>query len=104
MTSERTVSLKKLIAEKANLILMITLIIGVCLLAYPTASDWWNSFHQTQALAVYAKKVANMEREEFDRMIKEAEEYNKSLVGKKGRFTLSETDKEKYKKDCLSSL
>ena len=77
MTSERTVSLKKLIAEKANLILMITLIIGVCLLAYPTASDWWNSFHQTQALAVYVKKVANMEREEFDRMLKEAEEYNK---------------------------
>ena len=67
-------------------------------MAYPSLSNWFNSFHQTVAIANYSKKVANMDRQSFDRMIKEAEEYNRSLVGKKGRFTLSETDKEEYKK------
>ena len=97
MTSEKTASLKKFIADRATLLLMITLLIGVCLMAYPTVSDWWNSFHQTQAMAKYAQKVANMDRQEFDRMIEEAEAYNASLMGQKGRFVLSDEKREEYK-------
>ena len=98
MTSEKTASLKKFIADRATLLLTITLVIGICLMAYPSVSDWWNSFHQTQAIAEYSKKVANMDQSSFDRMIEEAEAYNASLVSKKGRFVMSEAEKEEYKK------
>lgn len=65
-------------------------------MAYPSVSDWWNSFHQTRAIAKYAKKVANMDRQEFDRMIEEAKAYNAKLVGQKNRFVLTDEQKEEY--------
>lgn len=96
MTGEKTASLKKFIADRATLFLTITLMIGVCLMAYPSVSDWWNSFHQTQAIAKYSQSVANMERKEFDRMIDEAEAYNAKLVGQKHRFVLTDSQRKEY--------
>ena len=63
---------------------------------YPTFSDWWNSFHQTRAIAGYTAAVANMDREEFDRMWAEAEAFNTYLSQKSGRFNLSEQELETY--------
>ena len=34
-----------------TVILVLILIAGVCLLLYPSVSDYWNSFHQTRAIA-----------------------------------------------------
>ena len=96
MTGEKTASLKKFITDRATLLLTITFMIGVFLIAYPTAADWWNSFHQTQAIAKYSKKVANMERESFEQLLEEAEEYNAKLVGQKHRFVLTDSQKKEY--------
>ena len=79
-----------------NLILVLIMLIGVGLLVYPTFSDWWNSFHQTRAIAGYTAAVANMDREEFDRMWAEAEAFNTYLSQKSGRFNLSEQEIETY--------
>ena len=79
-----------------NLILVLIMLIGVGLLVYPTFSDWWNSFHQTRAIAGYMAAVANMDREEFDRMWAEAEAFNTYLSQKSGRFNLSEQELETY--------
>jgi len=79
-----------------NLILVLIMLIGVGLLVYPTFSDWWNSFHQTRAIAGYTAAVANMDREEFDRMWAEAEAFNTYLSQKSGRFNLSEQELETY--------
>lgn len=79
-----------------NLILVLIMLIGVGLLVYPTFSDWWNSFHQTRAIAGYTSAVANMDREEFDRMWAEAEAFNTYLSQKSGRFNLSEQELETY--------
>ena len=79
-----------------NLILVLIMLIGVGLLVYPTFSDWWNSFHQTRAIAGYTAAVANMDREEFDRMWAEAEAFNTYLSQKYGRFNLSEQELETY--------
>ena len=79
-----------------NLILVLIMLIGVGLLVYPTFSDWWNSFHQTRAIAGYTAAAANMDREEFDRMWAEAEAFNTYLSQKSGRFNLSEQELETY--------
>ena len=45
-----------------NLILVLIMLIGVGLLVYPTFSDWWNSFHQTRAIAGYTAAVEHGQR------------------------------------------
>lgn len=62
-----------------NMILFGIILIGLGLLAYPTFADWWNSFHQARAIQSYAAAVSNLDREEYDRIIAEAEEYNREL-------------------------
>lgn len=32
-------------------ILLLIMFLGAAIMAYPTVSDWWNSFHSTQAIA-----------------------------------------------------
>lgn len=79
-----------------NLILVLILLVGVGLLAYPTFSDWWNNFHQTRAIAGYTEQVANMDKEDFDRMWAEAEEFNRYLSQSPGRFNLSTEEIARY--------
>lgn len=80
----------------SDMILVLILLVGVGLLAYPSFSDWWNSFHQTRAIAGYTSAVANMDTEDFDRMWAEAEAFNERLREMPGRFMLSEEEIETY--------
>ena len=81
----------------SNAILVLILLIGLGLLAYPTFSDWWNSFHQTRAIAGYTSAVANMDKEDFDRMWAEAENFNEQLRNISGRFQLTDEEIKYYK-------
>lgn len=63
-----------------TLILLLILLVGLSLIAYPTVADWWNSLHQSRLVTNYAQAVANLDKEKYDQMLLEAEEYNKSLA------------------------
>lgn len=78
--------------------LVLILLLGIGLLAYPTFSDWWNSFHQTRAIAGYTSVVANMDKEDFDRMWAEAEAFNERLRQMPGRFSLTDEEIDSYNK------
>lgn len=75
-----------------NLVLIGVMVLGILIVAYPTISDWWNSYHQSRVIAGYTEKVAAMDTGDADRMLKEAEEYNAALIDKEGRFAPSEED------------
>ena len=60
-------------------VLLFILLVGVCFLLYPTVSDYWNSFHQSRAIASYVEKVNNIDNAEFERLWQEADAYNKTL-------------------------
>ena len=79
-----------------TLILILILIAGLGLILYPTFSDWWNSFHQSRAIASYVQTVANLDKEDYDRMLQEAQAYNRSLLTKSNRYIFTEEDKEEY--------
>ncbi len=79
-----------------TLILMLIMAAGLCLLVYPTFSDWWNSFHQTRAIASYVEQTKDMTEEEYAAILKKAEEYNERLMNKGGRYNMSEADAEEY--------
>ena len=79
-----------------NLILFLIMLAGVGIMAYPTFSDWWNSFHQTRAIAGYVEQVATMDQETFDQMWADAAAYNRALPYNASRLMMSEEEKAIY--------
>ena len=78
------------------LILILILLVGLSLLLYPTVSDYWNSLHQTRAIANYTEQVANLDDERYDALWAEAQRYNEALPQKKDRYTLSDGEQKEY--------
>lgn len=79
-------------------LLVLILLTGLSLLLYPSVSEYWNSFHQTRAIATYAEDVANMNEEQYEKLWKTAEKYNRKLQKQQGIRTLSEEGKKEYDK------
>lgn len=79
-----------------NLILFAIILVGMGLMAYPTFADWWNSFHQARAIQSYAKAVSNLDREEYDRIIAEAEEYNRRISETGVHWNMKEEEIREY--------
>lgn len=82
----------------STVLLLISLFTGISLLLYPGISDYWNSFHQSRAIAGYAQAVAKDDKKDHEKMWKEAEEYNKSLLDKDDRWILTEKERDHYNK------
>ena len=82
--------------SKSTLLLLIVFLIGLSLLLYPVVSDYWNSFHQSRAIASYVESVSQLDQGTYDTLLEEARAYNQSLVGHETRFTLSDEEKAEY--------
>lgn len=80
----------------STIILVIVFVTGLCLLLYPSFSDYWNSFHQSRAVANYAAAVADIDDEDYERIWNEAVAYNEKLTQKSYRWTLSEEEEKEY--------
>lgn len=82
--------------NRSTIILVLIFIVGLSLLLYPSLSDYWNSFHQSRAIATYAEAVADLDDVDYEKMWQEAEEYNEQLKNKTNRWTLTEEEEEEY--------
>lgn len=80
----------------STILLAFALLAGIGLLAYPSASDWWNSLHQSQAIAGYIRQVKSNPDEENQAIWDAAVAYNRGLDTSDGRFALSSGEKEEY--------
>ena len=63
----------------STVILVIIFLVGLGIMLYPTISDYWNSFHQTRAIANYDEVVAQMDDTDYEGLFAAAEEYNTHL-------------------------
>ena len=72
--------------------------IGVGLLLYPTIANYWNSFHQTRAIMGYNKSVASLSQKDYDRILKDAREYNRKLGETGIIWNMSDEQKAEYNK------
>ena len=79
-----------------TVILIVIGLVGVGLLAYPSFSNWWNSFHQSRAVASYMETVTNLSTEEYEKMIKNAEKYNAKLAKSGVLWTMTEEQTKEY--------
>ena len=80
----------------STMLLILVFFAGLSLLLYPSLSDYWNSFHASQAVATYSEEVRNLNADKYDRLIREAREYNAALPGRYKAFFLSESDRSTY--------
>lgn len=80
----------------STIVLLFILLIGLSLLLYPTVSDYWNSFHQTRAIATYAENVAALDNASYDAIWDAARQYNRNLCSRSNSFLLSEEQKAEY--------
>lgn len=79
-----------------TLLLVALLLAGLSLLLYPTVSDYWNSFHQTQAISGYVENVAKLDEGAYDRLWEEAWRYNQNLAARGVHYALSDRERADY--------
>ena len=81
-----------------TILLVLILLVGLSLLLYPSVSDYWNSLHQTKAIAAYAEDVANLNRDQYDEIWAAAVSYNAALPYSDNAYVLSDARKEEYER------
>ena len=82
----------------STILLLFILLIGLSLLLYPSVSDYWNSLHQTRAIATYAENVAKLDNNQYDRLWEDARAYNQALGLRSNPYYLSEEQKAEYER------
>lgn len=65
--------------DLTNLIMILVFIVGVGFLAYPTISDYYNSFHHTKVIMSYSEKIAKMSDDNYNEILDSAKKYNENL-------------------------
>ena len=63
-----------------NIALFAVFAIGLCIMLYPSFSNWWNSGKQSRAIAVYDQTVSDMDNSVKDMLLERAEKYNSELA------------------------
>lgn len=76
--------------------LVIVLIGGLGLIAYPSVADWWNRMHQSYAVAGYVAKTKDMSKAEKKKLLAAAHDYNRKLASANDRWHMNATQKEQY--------
>lgn len=69
---------------------------AICLIAYPTFSDWWNRMHQSYAVASYVEQTEDLSGEEKQQMFDAAHAYNEALAANGDRWHLTDEQWQTY--------
>ena len=88
--------MKKKSGNITTILLVVILLAGLSLLLYPSFSDYWNSFHQSRAIASYAEQVAQLDENQYDEIWSAAADYNASLAQRSNAYILSDEQKAAY--------
>ena len=90
--------MKKKKGKFISILLVLLLLVGLSLLLYPYVSNYWNSLHQTRAIAAYAEAVAKLDKDQYTEILSAAQTYNASLLGRDNTQPLDGDRKEEYER------
>ncbi len=79
-----------------SVILDLVFIAGICLLLYPSFSNWWNEQHMSRAVASYQETVSSMSEEDYSSYLAAAEKYNESLLSAQDRWDANDSVNASY--------
>ena len=65
--------------DKAGIWLVLMLFVGICVLLYPSLSQYWNTRTQTQAVENYQQILDSLKEQDYTALFEEAENYNAAL-------------------------
>lgn len=88
--------MKKENSKFTTVLLLLTFVVGLSLLLYPSVSDYWNSLHQTRAIASYAEEVSNLDQTKYDELLAAANRYNRALASREQNHLLNDAQKQEY--------
>ena len=70
---------KKKKGYSSTIILVAIFFVGLCILLYPTVSDFWNEKRQSQAIINYDDLIVDLTPEDYSEHFRKANEYNRKL-------------------------
>ena len=79
------------------------LLFGVGLLLYPSVANYWNSFHQTQAIMSYNDAVSEMDTQDYKKILDDAKAYNEKLGETGIQWAMTDAQKAEYQKQLRVS-
>lgn len=80
----------------SSIVLAIIFICGICLLAYPSVANWWNSWNAAKVGEVYDHIISSMSQDEVDAILEKAQQYNEALISDTGRYFPTDAQHEEY--------
>ncbi|MCI8332607.1 MAG: class C sortase [Clostridiales bacterium] len=81
----------------STLLMILVLITGIGLLAYPVVSDWYNTTRQARTIVSYAKSAAELDEQVAAEALSQAEVFNQRLAAKKSALTLTDAEAAEYR-------
>jgi len=76
---------------------VVVFLIGLSVLLYPVISDYYYSIGHIKAVNQYFEAVGNLSPRDYTELLEAANEYNKMLQKKPGRFIVTEEDLAEYR-------
>ena len=70
---------QKMKRHLSTILLVAVFLTGVCILLYPTVSDYWNSLHQSRAIGTYEDTLSTMTQQDYSAFFEQADAYNAAL-------------------------
>lgn len=80
-----------------TVILVLTFMIGLSLVLYPSISNYLNELNGSKTIGEYAEAVSRLSEEDYRVLWQEAEEYNKALLRRQNGYVLDDTLKKQYR-------
>ena len=84
-----------------KVLLIIVFFVGLSLLLYPTVSDYWNSLHQSSAIASYVGEIAEIDDDVYKEIWNSANAYNQKIA-EEGNIWVPDEDQLKEYEQQLS--
>ena len=82
-------------------ILVLLLIVGACLLIYPSFAEWWNSRFQLRDISDYLNNEAQLTEENYDEEWEKARMFNQAIFNHHKVAKLTDEERELYN-SCLN--
>lgn len=86
-----------------KVLLIIVFLVGLSLLLYPTVSDYWNSLHQSSAIASYVEEIAEVNDDVYKEIWSSANAYNQKIAESGNIWTPDEEQMKEYEQQLSVS-
>lgn len=82
--------------HKDAVLLLAILLVGIGIMAYPSVSDYYNTWIQRRAISSYEEKVVSMDVDQYKELREEAEKYNEELAETGLQWSMDKEQTEQY--------